>query len=201
MHPAVMDFVERVLAVKDVADKTVLEVGAFDVNGSVRPYVQSLRPKTYVATDMRAGPGVDMIVDCERLPLEMGYDAWDVVVCAEMLEHARDWRLCMRQMAAAVAPGGLLLLTTRSPGFPYHPFPEDHWRFTQEDMGRIVEALKMDAVTIDDDPQAPGVFVLARKRFELQVASTLEHIDVADAFGHMVDRPFAALLSPRATDA
>lgn len=201
MHPSVQEFVKRSLTAEDVAGKAVLEVGAFDVNGSVRPYIQSLGPTTYVATDMRSGPGVDMVVDCERLAIEMGYDAWDVVVCAEMLEHARDWRTCMRQMAGCTAPGGLLVVTTRSPGFPYHPFPQDHWRFTQADMGRIVGALKMEPVSIEDDPQAQGVFVLARKGHGLQALSTLEHIDVADAFGNLPDRPFEGLLSEGAREA
>jgi len=179
MHSSVMDFVKRVIAVEDVANKAVLEVGSFDVNGSVRPYLQSLQPTTYVGVDMRKGPGVDMIVDCERLSIEMGLDAWDVVVSTEMLEHAQNWRTCMRQMAAAVRPGGLLLVTTRSPGFPRHSYPNDYWRFTWGDMGRIAKGLRMDAVVVEDDPQAPGVFMLARKGFGLKAVSTLKHLEVA----------------------
>jgi len=180
-----MDFVKRSLYAEDVENKAVLEVGAYDVNGSVRPYIESLGPTTYIGVDMQDGPGVDLIVDCERLPIEMGYDAWDVVISTEMLEHVRDWRTCMRQMVAATAPGGLLLITTRSPGFPYHPFPEDHWRYTFDDMWSIVEAFKMEPLAMEEDePQCPGVFALARKAFGLQAcASALEHIEVARVNG------------------
>jgi SAM-dependent methyltransferase len=179
MHPSVIDFAKQVLTEEIVVGATVLEVGSLDVNGSVRSYVQSLCPEMYVGVDMQEGPGVDLTVDCERLVEEMGGDAWDLVISTEMLEHVEDWRTCIRQMAWAVAPGGLLLLTTRSPGFPYHPFPIDKWRFTLADMKLIMDALKLEIVALEDDPSMPGVFVLARKSFKLHTPESMEDIVVA----------------------
>lgn len=174
MHPSVQEFVEKVLTAADVADRRVLEVGAYDVNGSVRPYVESLSPAEYLGVDAEVGPSVDRVVNCEHLCSEVG-TGWDVVISTEMLEHVVDWRTCITQMAEAVAENGLLLLTTRSPGFGYHPFPLDCWRFTIPDMERIVASLGLDPIAIADDPQCAGVFVLARK---VGVAGSLEHIDV-----------------------
>jgi SAM-dependent methyltransferase len=179
MHDSVHDFVERVLPVEKLNGAKVLEVGAYDVNGSVRPYIEQFGPAMYVAVDRQPGPGVDAVVDCEQLVKNMGGDAWDFVISTEMLEHVDNWRVCMRQMAWAVAPGGMLLLTTRSPGFPYHPFPVDNWRFTVNDMDRIMEALKLKPVVIEDDKQDPGVFVLARKPHRLHIPGSLENIWVA----------------------
>lgn len=163
MHPSVLDFVQRVLTRERVYNAGVLEVGSYDVNGSVRPYLESLRPKRYLGVDAQLGPSVDRAVDCEKLSMQVGRGAWQVVVSTEMLEHVRDWRTCMEQLVEATARGGLLLVTTRSPGFPYHPFPEDHWRFTIDDMSGIVAALGLDLITVEDDPQCEGVFVLACK--------------------------------------
>lgn len=178
MHPSVIDFVERVLPTEKIKGAKVLEVGAYDVNGSVRPFIEKHHPAMYVGVDRKRGPGVDLVADCEHLVKHMGGDAWDFVISCEMLEHVDNWRVCMRQMTWAVSPGGLLLVTTRSPGFPYHPFPVDNWRFTVNDMERIVEALRLQAVTIEEDkgPGSPGVFVLARKPFRLHVPGSLENI-------------------------
>lgn len=176
MHPSVMDFVERVLDSEKCCGKKILEVGAFNVNGSVGPYVESFGPEMYIGVDNRDGPGVDLIADCENIVKHMGGDAWDLVISTEMLEHVDNWRKCMRQMTWAVAPGGLLLVTTRSPGFPYHPHPVDNWRFTVNDMTRIAEALKIKPVTIEDDWEFPGVFMLARKPLRLHVPGSLENI-------------------------
>lgn len=176
MHPSVMDFVERVLPTEKITGAKVLEVGAYDINGSVRPFIEKHGPEMYVGVDTQKGPGVDLVADCENLVKHMGGDAWDIVVSTEMLEHVDNWRICMRQMTWAVAPGGLFLLTTRSPGFPYHPFPVDNWRFTTHDMQRILDALRLQTVVIEDDKQAPGVFILARKPHRLHVPGTLDHI-------------------------
>jgi len=160
--PSCIDFVKRVLPAERVKGFDVLEVGSYDVNGSVRPYLESLRPRRYLGVDAEMGPSVDRIVDCEKLTTEVA-GQWDVVVSTEMLEHVRDWQTCMEQLVEIVKPVGLLLITTRSPGFPYHPFPEDNWRFRGQDMAIILGELGMSIVAFEDDPTSPGLFVLARK--------------------------------------
>lgn len=164
MHPTALSFVQRALTAEHIAGKDILEVGSYDVNGSVRPYVEALKPRRYLGVDASPGPRVDRVVDCERLTDEVA-GLWDVVVSTEMLEHVRDWRTCMQQLAAVVKLGGFLVITTRSPGFPYHPFPEDHWRYTHAQMQAILDVLGLETITLEDDPE-PGVFVLATKTEE-----------------------------------
>ena len=175
MRPVVQDFVHRALMNEDIAGKTVLEVGSYNVNGSVRPYIESLEPAKYVGLDMREGPGVDLTWDCERQD-ELGLD-WDLVVSTEMLEHAHDWRACMTQMATAVTPGGLLLVTTVSPGFPYHGYPSDFWRFPLEDLGCITETLGLDNFMLEDGREWM-VAVLARKPLDWDKPGSLDDITV-----------------------
>jgi Methyltransferase domain len=164
LHPSVQAFVERTLTAEHVTGRRVLEVGSYDVNGSVRPYIETLQPAEYLGVDAAPGPRVDEVVDCEQLSTQVGYAAWDVVVTTEMLEHVRDWRSCMLQLLYATKLGGLLLVTTRSPGFPYHPHPEDHWRYTKAHMHSILAALQLEAISVEDDKATtPGVFVLARR--------------------------------------
>ena len=53
--------------------------------------------------------------------------------------------------------------TTRSEGFPYHPYPIDTWRYTTEALAAAVQRLGLIVERVDTDPQAPGVLLLARK--------------------------------------
>jgi SAM-dependent methyltransferase len=154
-------FGEAVLTKEMIAGHDVLEVGSLDVNGSLRPYVESLGPARYIGVDIALGPRVDEVVDASKLVDRFGPDAFDVVITTEMVEHIRDWRTVVHNLKGVVRPGGLLLVTTRSIGFPYHGFPYDFWRYEPEDMRAIFADFEM--VALERDSASPGVFVLARK--------------------------------------
>lgn len=160
-HRSVLAFVMTHISAADVASKKVLEVGALDVNGSPRGIIELLAPASYVGVDIRPGPKVDQICAASELVVAFGAESFDVVVSTEMLEHAEDWRGAVSNMKRVLAPGGLLLITTRSPGFPQHDHPGDYWRFTRQDAAAIFA--DMDEVEIADDPMAPGILVRARK--------------------------------------
>jgi SAM-dependent methyltransferase len=165
LHPSAYIFATTALEDADVKGRRVVEVGAYNYNGSARRVIEAMGPASYLGTDVQPGPGVDLVCAAEKLPAELGDDSADVVASLEMLEHAEDWRGAVAGMARVLAPGGLLLLTTRSPGFPYHPHPEDHWRFTVDMMDGIAEACGLETIRLepDTDPSQPGVFFLARK--------------------------------------
>lgn len=160
MNAAVEAFVRSSLPADRVWGRDVLEAGSMDVNGSVRPILMAHRPKSYVGTDLRAGPGVDVVCPVGELVEFFGRGSFDVVVSTEMLEHVEDWRGAVRNMKRVLRRGGFLALTTRSPGFKYHPYPKDCWRFTQDDLRLIFSDMTIEAV--QGDPLAPGVFMLAR---------------------------------------
>ena len=91
-----------------------------------------------------------------------------MVISTEMLEHAQDWHAALAGMTRVLAPGGKLVLTTRGPGFPYHPHPDDFWRFTVDLMDAAMAALDMHIARLeaDPDPNSPGVFLLALRPLE-----------------------------------
>jgi len=183
MHPSVLAWVGDILAGHDILGRQILEAGSADVNGTVRPLLQPLAAR-YKGVDIAPGPGVDEICDVYQLCDRMGRAQWDIVIATELLEHVTDWRTAVTELAGAVKPGGLLLITTRSPGFPYHAFPEDHWRFTLTDMTAICGALGLHPIDLREDPEptAPGVFLLARKPHRRATSITigaLEYINVA----------------------
>lgn len=174
MHASAMAFACSALTADDVAGKHVLEAGSLNVNGSVRPHVEALGPASYTGTDMRPGPGVDAVCAAGELPAQfirrddagvLYRQRFGVVVSTEMLEHAENWRGAMRGMISVLAPGGVLVLTTRSEGFPLHGYPDDHWRYSIEAMGAILKGAGLDVERLEADPLPghPGVFARARK--------------------------------------
>jgi SAM-dependent methyltransferase len=160
-NSAVLSFVQRVLDAKDVAGKAVLEVGAFDVNGSPRPHIEGLGPSHYVGVDISAGPGVDEVLDVRDLVDRFGVGSFDVVISVEMLEHVHDWRRAISQMKRVLRPGGVLLLTTRSRGFPHHDYPHDFWRFELADVEEIFRDMLLEVN--EPDLEEPGVLVRATR--------------------------------------
>ncbi len=157
-------FGEAVLTREVVVGKEVLEVGSLDVNGSLRPHVETLGPARYVGVDIAPGPRVDAIVDASRLVEHFGLESFDVVVTTEMLEHVRDWQRVVRNLKQVLRPGGVLVLTTRSIGFHYHGYPFDFWRYEPDDMRAIFA--DFEGLVLESDTDAPGIFLFARKPLE-----------------------------------
>ena len=177
-NQACVDFGQVNLQREDVCGKTVIEIGAMDVNGSLRPHVESLGPSRYIGVDIEAGPGVDVICNAERLLAVFGPESFDVVISTELLEHVRDWRRVVGTMKRLLKSEGTLLITTRSNGFPYHGYPYDFWRYELSDMRVIFSDFTIEA--LESDPQDPGVFIKARRprAFEERDTSDIELFSV-----------------------
>ncbi len=56
----------------------------------------------------------------------------DVVICCEMLEHCRFFWRALTTLHMSVRPGGHLIITTPTFGFPLHRYPKDYWRFGED---------------------------------------------------------------------
>ena len=160
-NAACLEFVERVVSPAEVTDRSVLEVGSYDVNGSPRAVLTPMGPSSYIGVDLEHGPGVDEVVSADRLVERFGAEAFDVVVSTEMIEHVPEWRPVVSNLKAVLRRGGVLLVTTRSKGFPYHGFPEDYWRYEQSDLRKIFA--DFDIESLESDPIEPGVYLKARK--------------------------------------
>lgn len=160
-NAACAEFARDNLAVHDVAGKNVLDVGAYDVNGSLRTLVASLNPNSYLGIDISPGPGVDEVCDVADLLARYGPETFDVVIATEVVEHIRNWRTAIENIKGVLRPGGAILITTRSKGFGYHGYPHDYWRYQPEDMRLIFS--DFEGLTVSPDLSEPGVFLRATK--------------------------------------
>ncbi len=151
MNTACFLFGFRNIRKDEIEGKRILEVGACDVNGSLRPLIESYCPAEYVGADIAEGPGVDVICDAAQLVRRFGEGSFDAVICTEMIEHVRDWRAAVHNLKAVCKKGGVLLVTTRSPGFLYHGWPYDFWRYELQDIERIFGDFRIER--LEPDPR------------------------------------------------
>lgn len=105
----------------------VIDVGSFDVNGSLR----TVFPVT-IGVDMREGPGVDQVCDVVNLVETFGAGSFDCVCSADALEHMEDWRGGMENMWGALKTGGVMFLTMANPKKGRHGYPHDYIRMPMD---------------------------------------------------------------------
>lgn len=133
MHPAAFTYVKHA---RDrlpplTAYTRVLEIGSYNVNGTIR---ELFRGTQYRGMDARKGPGVDLVHDATKFfPLAV---LNDVVVCCETLEHAENWPAVVKNAAAWLRPGGVFIGTAAGVGRPPHlcsgaPMPDPPPEFYQ----------------------------------------------------------------------
>lgn len=99
-----------------VRDGKVLEIGAYDVNGSVRSLFSGAHE--YVGVDLNEGPGVDVVSLGHEVDHNDGY--YDVAISSECFEHDPHWRETFVNMVRMTRPGGLVAFTCASRGRPEH---------------------------------------------------------------------------------
>lgn len=140
---------ERFLEAHRFAGRT-LEVGAQPLQ------YRGLFPGS-VVIDIRSGPAVDACCDVQSLPFASA--AFDMVVCAEVLEHVRNPEAALREMRRVLAPSGRLLLTTRFV-YPFHEEPHDYWRFTDHALRRLLERTGWQVEVLEPDTSDGGTLLL-----------------------------------------
>ncbi|MFA4981324.1 MAG: methyltransferase domain-containing protein [Candidatus Omnitrophota bacterium] len=146
---------------EEAEGRRILEIGSLDVNGSLRSLVESMHPAEYIGVDVKKGPGVDVICPAEDIIDKFGKESFDVVLSTELIEHVFDWKKVISNIKNICRPGGVILVTTRSYGFPYHEFPYDLWRYELNDFEHIFSDYGVEKLESDDCE--PGVHLKAIK--------------------------------------
>jgi SAM-dependent methyltransferase len=89
-------------------------------------------------------PGAALVELDPDAPFRLDDAAFDLVLCAETVEHVRDVQLFLSEIRRVLHPGGELALTTPAAGAvgrPEDPFSPHLRRFTRRSLGRVLGEL------------------------------------------------------------
>jgi len=159
MRPNVRLLVE-LLAQAGVLPAPVVDVGALRTPGQedyadLRPYFGGTG--RYTGFDMRRGPGVDALASIHRLPLRPG-SVTGTLLTLDTLEHVVDPIVAARELTAALAPGGVAVITSHM-NFPVHAHPSDYWRFTPMAFDRLLGPLDARYIFAQGDAENPHTVI------------------------------------------
>jgi SAM-dependent methyltransferase len=97
-------------------------------------------------------PGAVLVELDPDSPFPLGDAAFDLVLCAETVEHVRDVQLFLSEIRRVLRPGGELALTTpaaRPLGRPEDPLSPHLRRFTRRSLRRVLAALGFEVRSLE----------------------------------------------------
>lgn len=130
MRGSIKRFVELVAETLPISEP-IYEFGALQVRG--QEGLADLRPlfpdKKYVGSDMREGPGVDVILDLHNIDLPS--ESVGTALILDTLEHVESPRKAIEEAYRILKSDGIVVISSVM-YFPIHDHPYDYWRFTPE---------------------------------------------------------------------
>jgi SAM-dependent methyltransferase len=112
MHKAAWDYVAEQVTDHNLDQPgfVVLDLGGRNVNGTTRELFPNVAQ--YLALDMNAGRGVDIVADAATAQLD---DRFDVIVSTELLEHAEHADQIVANAHRHLRPRGWFVATMAGP--------------------------------------------------------------------------------------
>lgn len=144
MHPSSLKNAEAFFSVyaKKMHSPTIVDIGAQDVNGSLRQVAPSAC--NYIGVDFAVGKGVDVVLDNPyKLPFED--NSIDIVISNSCFEHSEMFWLLFLEVMRVLKPSGLFYLNAPSNG-PFHRYPVDCWRFYPDSGNALVNWARMNKI-------------------------------------------------------
>lgn len=161
-----MSYLARQVDERDLSGVgAVIDLGGRDINGSPR---RLFGTSDYTVIDLHEGPGVDVIADARDWAPE---EKVDVVVCAEVLEHAADPAAVLDAAKGWLKQGGVLLVTAAGPGREPHSGLDggpvrsgEHYANIDPDDLREALTAGWYSADVEHDPQHGDVYAVAVRR-------------------------------------
>lgn len=93
-----------------------------------------------IGVDMLPGDGVDLVLDLEDSHSLLSLPPIAHIECLSVLEHTpRPW-LMAQTLSDLLLPGGTIFVDAPF-CWPYHGYPKDYWRFTQDGLMSLFPAI------------------------------------------------------------
>lgn len=105
-----------------------------DVGSNISPYKKYIPHTEYLRMDIDERTKPDICCDIHHIKWKSNY--FDIVIATEVLEHLYEPQRAVNEIYRVLKPGGVCILSTRFI-YPYHPLPEDHYRFTRDSLSYL----------------------------------------------------------------
>lgn len=100
---------------KYFTNQKVLEIGSYNVNGSVRQFFEG---GSFLGIDVAEGKDVDLV--CNGESYDAPDNSYDVVISCECMEHNPKWIETFSNMIRLVKSGGMIIMTCATTGRAEH---------------------------------------------------------------------------------
>ena len=130
MHVTAFENAKKFAHKYNATDKKVLDVGSYDVNGTLKPLFRD-----YTGIDIEKGPNVDVVAKLGQ-PFPFDDQSFEVIVSSSCLEHDPAFWVTVKEMMRVA--GELIYINVPSAQF-YHAYPIDCWRFLADSMAALAE--------------------------------------------------------------
>jgi len=108
----------------------------------------------YVTFDLIPGPNIDVVGDVLNSPF--ADNEFDTVISTQVLEHIEKPWLMIKEIARILKRGGTCILTVPFL-VPYHPDPQDNFRFTIEG---LIDMFKTEGFELVESGTYGGLFTV-----------------------------------------
>lgn len=147
--PTIADYSKTIAAMETVRGRTYsrFEDGEADIAAAQRArYIQRHRPleewaPRYVIDNPETGGGA--VETFDQRHKELGS-----VLCFSTLEHVENPWVAVEAIHDAMRPGGLCVVSVPFL-FPYHPSPQDRWRFSPDGLRALFREQEWEVLYVD----------------------------------------------------
>ena len=151
MDQTSMDLMKVVVDKYGLSNKTVVDVGSYDTNGTYK----SLFTGKYIGADIIDGPNVDVLIGSLKWGKINNVDA---VISGQTLEHIANIPALMAEIMKVLKPGGILSVIVPSRG-TRHDAPIWVGNFEPEQLASIITDAGFELLSIDRDFTLPWYLV------------------------------------------
>lgn len=157
MNQVAKEFVQICTQTLPIAEP-IYEFGSLQVPKQIG--FSDLRPlfpdKQFIGSDIRHGPGVDIILDLENIALPDKTVGTALCICT--LEHVEHPRKAIREIHRVTQLGGIVIIVVPF-FFKIHNYPKDYWRFTPDCLKSLLKQFPNIFVSSTGIPKRPHTVV------------------------------------------
>jgi SAM-dependent methyltransferase len=115
-----------------------------------KPYEQLYKEVSseYLGADLEENDQADIFIDQDTGKIDIEDNYADGIISTQVLEHVEDPPGYLKEAYRVCKSNGILIISTHG-FFPYHPNPQDYWRWTGSGLKKILRESGWEVVQVN----------------------------------------------------